>query len=443
MAKKKGEAAASKGKEARSEGSGLPKGAIFLALLAVVTGAVVLNLRKTGENGDDIAVEPSLVQLAATDTPSVMVRFRNAGATKKQTFDVDTNLSQAEFAQLAQAQALYASSDGARLRDWGAVVKRATASASAGNAALELLQGPPQEKASIRHFQWPAMEKGRRLKVADVPYFHKDHPIEIELLSENPRVFYVHNFMSSDEANALVEKATSPSNPYSIRPSTVGHKAWTQGEGIKNTDSTRTSENGFDVDSPTARKLKQRAWKLLRLSGGYDESLVDGFQVLRYELKQAYISHMDSFPLHTSTDHNWDPSKGGTNRFATLLVYLSDVDEGGQTVFPNVPVETPTPVPEVADKLFKSGSWEKTLVNDCYSKLSIQPKKGSALLFYSQDAKGSINRMALHGGCPVLNGTKWAANLWFWNQCRFSQCSEKHLKAGVKMTKEQIRASAR
>lgn len=26
---------------------------------------------------------------------------------------------------------------------------------------------------------------------------------------------------------------------------------------------------------------------------------------------------------------------------------------------------------------------------------------------------------ALHGGCPVLSGTKWAANLWVWNGVRY------------------------
>eukprot|EP01047_Picozoa_sp_COSAG01_P040056 COSAG01_NODE_3345_length_6226_cov_40.305043_6_plen_62_part_00 len=41
----------------------------------------------------------------------------------------------------------------------------------------------------------------------------------------------------------------------------------------------------------------------------------------RYQLKQAYIAHQDTFPLGQSSDHNWDPLNGGTNRFATIFLY--------------------------------------------------------------------------------------------------------------------------
>ena len=43
------------------------------------------------------------------------------------------------------------------------------------------------------------------------------------------------------------------------------------------------------------------------------------------------------------------------------------------------------------------------------------PRKGDALLFYSQKPNGELDPMSLHGGCPVVQGQKWAANLWIWN----------------------------
>jgi prolyl 4-hydroxylase len=30
-----------------------------------------------------------------------------------------------------------------------------------------------------------------------------------------------------------------------------------------------------------------------------------------------------------------------------------------------------------------------------------------------------MDARSFHGGCPVVHGTKWAANLWVWNKVRF------------------------
>ena len=51
--------------------------------------------------------------------------------------------------------------------------------------------------------------------------------------------------------------------------------------------------------------------------------------------------------------------------------------------------------------------------------MSIIPKSGDAILFYSQDANGNKDLSSHHGGCPVISGQKWAANLWIWNGPRF------------------------
>ena len=40
------------------------------------------------------------------------------------------------------------------------------------------------------------------------------------------------------------------------------------------------------------------------------------------------------------------------------------------------------------------------------------------MLFYSTFPNGQLDQKSFHGGCPVLKGTKIAANLWTWSGIR-------------------------
>ena len=306
------------------------------------------------------------------------------------------------------------------------------------------------------HFQWPAVEVGYKRAVPGLVGGNGEQ-VEIETLSEpnggsDPRVFYVHNFLSEHETQALIDYSTDEKNPYKMARSTGGtHKAWNQG-GSENVLSTRTSMNAFDVTTATSREIRQRAFRLLRM-GAYQDSMADGIQILRYELGQAYISHHDYFPPNQSDDFNWDPAQGGSNRFATVFLYLSDVEYGGQTVFPQTDALTADKSEDLVRRLGKvptaedlnnmvhdadfmqQDSWEDKLIHQCYARFAVPPRRGDAILFYSQRPDGELDPSSLHGACPVLQGTKWGANLWVWNACRYSQCNNP-LQPGLELPDE-------
>ena len=87
----------------------------------------------------------------------------------------------------------------------------------------------------------------------------------------------------------------------------------------------------------------------------------EGMQVLHYVNGQKYEPHHDYF--HDTV--NPQKSNGG-QRVATMLMYLTTVEEGGETVFPNA-----------AEKVV-GDQW-----SDCAKRgLAVKTQKGDALLFF-------------------------------------------------------------
>merc|ERR1712194_715364 len=65
-----------------------------------------------------------------------------------------------------------------------------------------------------------------------------------------------------------------------------------------------------------------------------------------------------------------------------------------------------------------STQWK--LANTCRTGLRVQPKRGDAILFYNQRPAGATEPLAKHGACPLIEGIKWGANLWVWNNIAWS-----------------------
>jgi len=118
-------------------------------------------------------------------------------------------------------------------------------------------------------------------------------------------------------------------------------------------------------------------------------------QVLRYNDGQKYDAHWDWFddPVHKK------PNSTG-NRAATVLMYLGEVQEGGETA---LPIAIPIDFKQQVRKEGRSACAAN-------GTLAVVPRKGDALLFWDMLPDGrTIDRKSLHASCPTLKGTKWTA----------------------------------
>lgn len=161
---------------------------------------------------------------------------------------------------------------------------------------------------------------------------------------------------------------------------------------------------GYQYD-PRLRLLKNLTEQAVRVPGWHFDMEL---QVLRYEKDQLYDAHRDywdprEFPdperwLHRST-------KLWYMRHLTVLWFLQVPEEGGGTWFPRAH-GGPTPV----------GEW--TACDD--RGVMMSGHNGTiAILFYSLYSNGEVDEFSWHCGCPVIKGTKWAANSWVWNQAQY------------------------
>lgn len=139
-------------------------------------------------------------------------------------------------------------------------------------------------------------------------------------------------------------------------------------------------------------------------------------QVVKYDVHGHYHCHHDSDDLDPSLPCCSFSREDDCRlcRFATVLIYLNNPQEGGETAFPLAGNETFS-----VEAWEKGEGWKCNLAQNCHqSNLVVKPEKGKAIMWYNHLLDGNsgwlgdLDQLSQHGGCDVLKGTKWVANLW-------------------------------
>ena len=189
-----------------------------------------------------------------------------------------------------------------------------------------------------------------------------------ESINNSPEIFEVSNLLSEIEC----EYIKFISSPF-MRPSmTIDPKT---GEHVK--DEIRTSYSAtvdWLTEDPAINLIMQKCCD----NFGVNVSQSEVLHVLHYSIGEEYKPHYDFFG--GTDDHN--NFTVDQQRIKTICLYLNDVEEGGNTTFPNL---------------------NKFVV----------PKKGSAVFFENINPENNEPYIeSLHAGEPIIKGEKWLATLW-------------------------------
>lgn len=195
-----------------------------------------------------------------------------------------------------------------------------------------------------------------------------DREVHILLTLNAPRIVLFGNLLSHEECDALIAASRDR-----LKPSTVVNSE----NGAYDRHDARTSYGAHfrRGENELISRIENRIASLLSIPVTHGESI----QVLNYAPGAEYKPHFDFFDPR-------DPGNAsvlsmGGQRFASLVMYLNDVEAGGSTVFPEIG-------------------------------LDVLPRKGNAIFFSYAGPDGHLDRLSLHGGSPVAGGEKWIATKW-------------------------------
>ncbi len=249
--------------------------------------------------------------------------------------------------------------------DWELALDHLQRAAELGNATaqdqLKVLArqpGPARPDAAA----W-----GRFRRKVDLKAWRRARPAET--LSADPQVRVIRRFLAPDVCDWIIGRAQGRLAPAVVFDDRLQGPVQNQ---------TRTnSVAGFELAHTDLVVLLAQQ----RLAGacGRPVAAMEAPQVFHYAVGQTFAPHYDW--LRAEAPGEAESLAGRGQRSHTLLVYLNEGYDGGETSFPRIG-------------------------------LRFKGRKGDALMFRNVDASGAPDLATFHAGLPPTAGEKWLLSQW-------------------------------
>jgi len=193
-------------------------------------------------------------------------------------------------------------------------------------------------------------------------------------LSSDPEIYIIDNFLSENQCDHMINKSKERLKRALVAGNNIGYVS--KGRSGKNCWMPHNIDKIF---SEIAEKISNLV--------DYSLNNAESFQVIYYDTDQQYRNHYDAWKFDNSDKSARCLLRGG-QRMVTALVYLNDVEFGGETRFTKLDI-------------------------------NVKAKKGRLLVFHNclKDSN-VVHPLTEHAGMPVIKGEKYAFNLWFRQQSK-------------------------
>jgi prolyl 4-hydroxylase len=186
-----------------------------------------------------------------------------------------------------------------------------------------------------------------------------------QVLHKQPLICYYHNAFGIDECDFVINESEKTGK---YKRSTIYNTKLK----VSQIADMRTSTSFVDDDNKF-HEIRTKAYELIKQKlPDITIKQVELAQIQKYEDSQFVKNHVDYFNDGVEITNN--------DKMATLIVYLNDDFDGGETLFNNLGYK-------------------------------IKPQKGSAL-FFNYNYSEIVNKKTRHEALPVSNGVKYIITFW-------------------------------